>query len=102
MNTADMKAALDAFKRGKEILSWDGNYYGNYRYICHCLLGRGATAAKQIVMQSLDQWFTYRGWLAQHDERVDDYTDDEIQAGRHAFVDACIAELERRIAGAKP
>lgn len=106
MNTADMKAALGAFKRCKKVLSWGGDHYGPNRYICNSLLGEGSSAAKGIVIRSLDGHDTYRAWLSCHSwQDAEICNNNDIQAGRHAFVDACIAELKRRIAaatGAKP
>ena len=101
MNTADMKAALGAFKRGKTVLAWDKKDASECWHICHAVRGDGDLFARKIVLDSLGGHFTYADWLETNSPgEYEHLTGDQVQAGRHAFVDACIAELERRISAA--
>lgn len=95
-----MQAARDAFRACRRHL-WDGqNDPSKVRHICNALRRTGLPGevrARQIVMDSLGwRTATYEVWLDRRGIKHAGNTIN-IQAGRRAFVDACIAELTRRL-----
>lgn len=103
----EMMLALRAFKGCKRYLNTD-TQPRRTSYICFAIdewyyrapaQRRSATIiAKNIVMRSIAPHHTMVDWMiGQGVPRKEAFSD--AQDMRHAFVDACIAELERRLGG---
>ena len=103
MNKANMRLALKAFEGCKQYLNTPRKHDCEY-FICraidewyrcnqHVENYYAANIACDIVMRSIDPYFTMGFWVARnaHIPKM------HLQARRHLFVDACIEELKRSI-----
>lgn len=98
MNKQHMRMALRAFKRCKQRLARNlrERKTGKTCLICITLdEGKGGNLARKIVRGSIAPYSVITQWMDAHGYR--DYRFADVQRVRHAFVDACITELERRL-----
>lgn len=98
MNKQHMRMALHAFKRCQPMLARNTReeINGKCSYICSAIPDTsGGALARKIVMDSIAPHVVITGWMDAHG--YCNYRFADAQRVRHAFVDACIAELERRL-----
>ena len=87
------------FTRAKKFLSTGHGDYGKTAYICYSIdrvrcSARDKQKARDIIMQLLDNNYTFGGWLENVKGIENDRTGAKLQETRHAWLDHLIEHYE--------